>query len=549
MENKLNDLIKRKYPRSSGVLLPITALHGKYGIGTLGECAREFIDFLSGAGFHIWQILPVEHTSVCFSPYKSVSAFAGEPMLIDPDMLRAMGLVTADELAARAEGMSFASVEYEIVREKQAELLRIAFSRLDGGPGEGLSQACAEPGAQREGLCSQREELNRLLALYNPIWLEGYALYMAIKGRYGGDPWYEWPDEGARAHDGETLRLLEKELADEIRFYKFEQWLFDMQWREMKEYAAKRGISIFGDLPIYVSEDSAEVWSRRELFYADTEGKFLRTGGAPPDYFTPDGQSWGNPVYNWEILEKEGYKWWIDRIREAIRRYDIIRLDHFRGFESFWSIPFGAETAREGEWVKGPGYPFFKAIVDELGELPVIAEDLGVIDEKVQALLADTGFRGMRVLQFGFFGDETHLPHNYSEDCVAYTGTHDNTTMLAWMFELNWEDREKALFYLGFMGDWTVGGPNCAINVAWIRALFMSSASVVFFPIQDLLGYGADTRMNTPGTAKGNWRFRIQDGVLGQIDSWFYKRMNIASDRDAPPVAKTSPDGEEFADS
>jgi len=502
---------KRKYPRSSGVLLPITALHGPFGIGVLGAEAMEFIDFLSAAGFHAWQILPVEHTSICFSPYKGISAFAGEPMLIDPRMLLEMRLVTKRELTQRGKGLDIDQIDYEIVREKQWIILRIAFSRLKGKP----------------------------YANFKPFWLNSYALYMALKHRYGDEPWHDWPDEGARSHDSDALRAARVELAEEIDFHKFVQWLFDIQWRKLKEYASKNGVSIFGDLPIYVSEDSVEVWSRRKFFNADAQGNFLAVGGAPPDYFTPDGQLWGNPIYNWKLMAKGNYKWWIDRIREAVYRYDIIRLDHFRGFESYWSIPAGAETAREGKWVKGPGLPLFKAIEETLGKLPVIAEDLGEIDEDVEKLLSESGFRGMRVLQFGFLGDNLHLPHNYTEDCIAYTGTHDNTTLLAWMFELTPEDRKNALFYTGFDGDWTVGGPNCAINKAWIRAVFMSAASITIVPIQDLLGYGMDTRTNTPGTPEGNWRFRIRDKVLKQIDAEFYADLNKASGRDNGLTALT----------
>ena len=496
----------RKYPRSSGVLLPITALHGPFGIGVLGAEAMEFIDFLSGAGFHIWQILPVEHTSMCFSPYKGISAFAGEPMLIDPRMLREMRLITKRELSDRTKGVDANQVDYEIVHEKQWIVLRLAFSRLTGKP----------------------------YSDFQPFWLDSYALYMALKRRYGDEPWYDWPDDGLRSHGAKALRAAKEELAEEIEFHKFVQWLFLLQWTKLKEYAAKRGISIFGDMPIYVSEDSVEVWSRRRLFNADAKGNFLAVGGAPPDYFTPDGQLWGNPIYNWKLMQKENYKWWVDRIREAVNRYDIIRFDHFRGFESYWRIPARAETAREGKWVKGPGLPLFRTVESELGELPVIAEDLGEIDEDVVGLLRETGFRGMRVLQFGFLGDEYHLPHNYTEDYIAYTGTHDNTTLLAWMYEASDEDREQALFYIGFDGDWTVGGPNCAINKAWIRSLFFSAASAAIIPIQDMLGYGMDTRTNTPGTPEGNWRFRIREGALGQIDSEFYALLNKVSERDNP---------------
>ena len=504
---------KRKYPRSSGVLLPVTALHGPFGIGVLGAEAMEFIDFLSEAGFHIWQILPVEHTSVCFSPYKGISAFAGEPMLIDPRMLLDMRLITRRELSSRAEELDVDKIDYEIIRERQWILLRLAFSRLVDKP----------------------------YSKFNPFWLDSYALYMALMRKHGDDPWYEWPDKSERSRDAKSLLAAREELAEEIEFNKFVQWLFHIQWKKIKDYAAERGVSIFGDLPIYVSEDSVEVWNNRKLFDADADGNFRATGGAPPDYFSPDGQHWGNPIYNWPLMEKDNFKWWVARIKAAVDRYDIIRLDHFRGFEGYWSIPAGSETARDGKWKKGPGLPLFTTIKDKLGKLPVIAEDLGEIDDDVEALLKETGFRGMRVLQFGFFGEDLHLPHSYSEDCIAYTGTHDNTTLLAWIFEMSQEERERVLIYTGYDGDWTSGGPNCGIVKALVRSVFMSAASIAIVPIQDMLGYGMDTRTNTPGTPEGNWRFRIRDGVLGLIDSKFYADLNKACYRDNPAVDVAKP--------
>ena len=501
----MNKLLRHDFPRSSGVLLPVPMLYGPYGIGVIGEEATEFIDFLRTAGFHAWQILPVEHTGVCTSPYKCVSAFAGEPMLIDPGMLLEMGLITKDELSVRSEGMSISQVDYELVREKQWTLLKAAYSRLDG---------------------------SKPYSDFNPFWLDNYALYMAIKNHFEDIPWYMWPDEGLRSHEAGAIRQAEAELSNEIDFHKFVQWIFDKQWSSLKDYAAERGISIIGDMPIYVSEDSADVWSRRALFDADPEGNFLAIGGAPPDYFNPDGQLWGNPVYNWALMKKEGYEWWINRVRASTERYDIIRLDHFRGFESYWRVSADATSARDGKWTKGPGMSLFNALKNSLGDLPLIAEDLGVIDDKVTGLLKESGFRGMRVLQFGFLGDEIHLPHNYTKYSVAYTGTHDNTTLLAWMFELAPNDRERALFYLGFDGDWTAGGPNCAINKSWIRALFMSAASLVIVPIQDLLGYGSDARTNIPGIPEGNWRFRIRRDAMRDIDIGFYAALNKAFYRD-----------------
>ena len=267
------------------------------------------------------------------------------------------------------------------------------------------------------------------------------------------------------------------------------------------------------------------------MFAVDDNGDFLAVAGAPPDYFTPEGQRWGNPVYHWDYMEEEGYRWWIQRMRSALERFDYVRLDHFRGFESYWSIPATCASATEGQWVKGPGGKPFAAMVKELGALPVIAEDLGVIGPEVEALLDETGFPGMRVLQFGFLGDDRHLPHRYEASNVAYTGTHDNTTLLAWMYEMREEDRERALFYCGYEGEWGRGGPNCGISQAWIRLLYQSKAGAVIIPIQDLLGYGGDTRTNTPGKPEGNWRFRVSAEALRQIDLRFYRRLAEMTER------------------
>jgi len=485
--------------------MPITSLHGPFGIGVLGAEAYEFIDFLCDAGFHAWQILPVEHTGMCNSPYKCISAFAGEPTLIDPRLLLEMGLVNEDELSERRDGVSDLYVEYDIVRQKQWQLLKTAFSRV-------------QDGAYKE---------------FNPFWFEEYSLYMSIKQHFDYKPWYDWPDDGLRSHDKAAVKEFRERNLSEIEFHRFVQWIFDKQWTKLREYAAQRGVSLIGDMPIYVSENSAEVWSRRELFDADANGNFAAIGGVPPDYFTPDGQCWGNPIYNWKLLEKENYTWWVNRLTAILKRYDVVRLDHFRAFDSYWRIPGGSDTARNGKWIPGPGMSLFKALKKALGDLSltVIAEDLGIIDSDVEALLKETGLRGMRVLQFGFLGDPLHLPHNFPEESVAYTGTHDNTTLLAWIFSLDAEDRKKALFYSGFEGDWYIGGPNCEVVKSWMRTLFMTTSSLAIVPIQDLLGYGADTRINTPGTPTGNWRFRIREGVLRDIDAGYYRELHKIYER------------------
>jgi len=423
-------------------------------------------------------------------------------------MLLEEGFITEQELAERMYDMNDSSVEYEKVREKQWKLLRTAFSRVP----------------------------EKTYKDFEPFWLDDYALFISAKLHFDNEAWFNWPDTGLRSHDKKAIKEYREKLSEEIEFHKFVQWLFDLQWSKLREYAAEKGISIIGDMPIYVSDDSVEVWCRRELFDADENGKFAAIGGVPPDYFTPDGQCWGNPIYNWEKLKHEKYEWWINRLKGSLDRYDVVRLDHFRGFESYWRIPGTEKTARRGKWTKGPGMSLFNALEKALGNLSlsVIAEDLGIIDERVGQLLDDSGLRGMRVLQFGFLGDEFNMPHNYPEEVTAYTGTHDNTTLLSWFFGLLQEDREKALFYTGFEGDWTAGGPNCSIIKTWIRTLFMTSASLTIVPIQDMLGYGADTRTNIPGTPAGNWRFRIREGVLNEIDTGFYFELHKAFQREDP---------------
>jgi len=490
--------------RSAGVLMPVTMLHGAHGIGVLGIEAKEFVDFLVDRGFHVWQVLPVEQTGYCFSPYRSISAYAGEPMLIDPRVLVEMELVSPDELFNRIEGVSWSQVDYELVRRKQMALLRTAFYRLKDKPYED----------------------------FKPFWLDDYALYMAISQQFSNHPWFMWTDEKLRAREVSALKKFREEFSEEIEFFKFVQWLFDMQWKEIKQYANERKITILGDMPIYVSWDSVEVWSRRDLFNMDADGHYPTVSGVPPDYFSEDGQRWGDPIYNWKLMKKEGYKWWINRLRASIERYDLVRIDHFRGFASYWEIPAESETAKNGKWVKGPGLDFFNAMEKALGPLPVIAEDLGILSEDVYKLMRDTTFRGMRVLQFGFTEDDYHCPHRFTKFHVAYTGTHDNTTMLAWLFELEPEVRERVLMYFGFEGDWAEGGPNSPISKAWARVLFTSGASLAVIPIQDMLGYGEDMRINTPGTFGGsNWCVRIRGEALHQISIPFYKSLIEATYR------------------
>jgi 4-alpha-glucanotransferase len=433
-------------------------------------------------------------------------------------MLVDMDLISSDELFNRIEGVDWSKVDYELVRTKQRALLKTAFYRLDG---------------------------KRPYSEFEPFWLEDYALYMAISQKYNDHPWFMWPDRSLRARDAGALKIVKEELREDIEYYKFIQWLFDKQWKEMKKYAKERNVTIVGDMPIYVSWDSVEVWSRRDLFNMDADGKYPTVSGVPPDYFSEDGQRWGDPVYNWKLIKKENYKWWIDRVKHSIERYDMVRIDHFRGFANYWEIPYESKTAKKGKWVKGPGIEIFEEMEKALGPLPVIAEDLGIIDEEVFELMKKTGYPGMRVMQFGFEDSDYHCPHSFTDQHIAYTGTHDNTTMLAWLFDLEPEVRERVLLYFGFEGDWYEGGPNSPISKAWARTLFTSGAKLAVIPIQDLLGYGADTRTNTPGTlGSGNWSIRIRGEALHQINVGYYKALIKATYRDNPLIPSDEEDEE-----
>lgn len=493
-------------PRSTGVLMPVTMLPGPFGVGVLGQEARDFIDLLQSGGFSMWQMLPVEHMGSTFSPYQCLSAFAGDPLLIDPRFLFRQGWITESEMTSRCFGLDIHNVNYELAYDKQMILLRTAFTRLP-------------------------ERVRQEFEKFDAPWLDDYTLYMTIREQYDFLPWQAWPDKKLRDFDPKAIAAARKSHRSVNSFYRFVQWLFDKQWSALRDYAAHKGIKLVGDMPFYVSQDSAELWSRREMFKADA-GLNGKVAGVPPDYFSPDGQRWGNPLYDWDYMKKEGYSWWISRMRSALSRFDIVRIDHFRGFESYFEIPADNPDAKSGSWVKGPGAAPFEAMRKELGEFSVIAEDLGDVGPEVEKLLTETGFPGMKVLQFGFMGDGRHLPHEYSENAVAYTGTHDNTTLLAWMYEMNDEERSKALLYCGYEGDWGKGGPNCGICKAWIRLLYLSRARSVIVPVQDLLGYGSDTRTNTPGTAKGNWRFRVTSDALRAIDIGFYKELARISGRD-----------------
>lgn len=470
--------------RSGGVLLPIFSLPSPYGVGTLGAEARKFVDFLAQAGQRYWQILPICPTAYGDSPYSSVSTFAGNPYFIDLDLLCQEGYLKKREIRA-ANFTQDGQVHYEELFDKRFPLLRLAFARFARNAPVELERF--------------RDE--------NP-WLEDYALFAALKDDFGGKPWYEW-DEPIRRRDGRALKAAKKRLAQDIAFWMFVQYIFYRQWGELKDYANQRGVSIIGDLPIYVALDSADVWADPGQFQLDEDLRPTEVAGCPPDAFTADGQLWGNPLYDWAGMKKNGYRWWMARVAHQCRIYDVLRIDHFRGFEAYYAIPAGEDTARNGRWREGPGLDFFRALERAVGKPRIIAEDLGFLTDGVRRLLADTGFPGMKVLEFAFDSreDSDYLPHNYTRRCVVYTGTHDNSTVLGWAQSAAPEDVAFAAKYLAT-------GPREGLNWAMMRGAWSSVADLAIVQMQDLLGLGDEARINTPSTVGENWRWRMDKKAL-----------------------------------
>ena len=460
--------------RKSGVLMHVSSLWGDYSEGSLGAEAREWIDFLADCGFGVWQVLPFCLTDDCNSPYKSNGAFSVNPNFIDLPTLHRLGLVTDEELQDARQKTPYVC-EFDRLREERFALLRRAASRLkDWRPVEGF--------------------------LRNHPQTDAFCRFMALKEANGGKEWNEWtvtePDE------------------DTLKTWQFTQYEFCCEWAELKAYANSRGVKIIGDIPIYVAYDSADVWANQGLFQLDEKNIPTGVAGVPPDYFCEDGQLWGNPLYDWDAMKKDGYAWWQERIRFMLELFDGVRIDHFRGLESYFSVPAGETTARNGSWIPGPGMDLIRAIEPYCKNKLMIAEDLGVITKEVQALVEESGFPGMRVLQFGFLGDENspHLPHHYKNHCVAYTGTHDNNTLLGYVWELGEDQRRRMLEYFGFYdADW-----NRSYETI-LRSMFASHAGLLILPVQDLLLYGEDTRINRPGNSQGNWSYRIKREQLWEI--------------------------------
>jgi len=472
--------------RSSGILLPIFSLPSAYGIGTLGKAAYDFIDFLEKAKQSWWQILPVGPTSYGDSPYQSYSTFAGNPYFIDLDMLCEDGLLKKNELEGAFFGDDPNYIDYSALFNARFKLLQLAFSR----------------GSERDRAALEEFERSK-------PWLQGYALFMACKNHFGSKAFYEWDDKELSLHKPEAVKKYSELLSEDVLFYKYLQLLFFRQWDALSAYAHSKGIGIIGDLPIYVAPDSADVWAEPDCFLLDEQNRPTSVAGVPPDYFSRLGQLWGNPLYNWEKMKADGYGWWIRRVDGASKLYDVLRIDHFRGLESFWAIPSGEKTAVNGKWIKGPGIEFVKMLTSWFYGTEFIAEDLGILTPEVRKLLADSGLPGMKMLEFAFEPSElsSYLPHTYTENCVCYTGTHDNTTLSAWLSEADPLELDFAKTYLGLSA--CEGYENGVIRGG------MSSAAALFIAqLQDYLKLGSEARINTPGTLGGNWQWRLSPDML-----------------------------------
>ena len=466
--------------RAAGVLLPVSSLPSKYGIGTFGQAAREWVDFLSRAKQRYWQVLPLGPTGVGESPYASYSAFAGNPLFIDLGELVEQGLLKKDRCKRAFWGEDAALVDYDAVRAGREKLLRRAFENF----------------TDEKALGRFRRE--------NAFWVEDYALYMALKSRFDGAPWTQWPQE-LRLRQPQALKRWAQLCQQDVAYHVFTQYWFFRQWGALKAYANGKAVKIIGDAPIYVALDSADVWAHPELFQLDEDNLPTEVSGCPPDAFSADGQLWGNPLYRWDVMREDGYAWWMERVKANLSMYDVLRIDHFRGLESYYAIPYGEETAKNGRWRKGPGMDFVKAIAKAVEEPAIIAEDLGLLTPAVHRLLKSSGYPGMKVLQFAFSAGEesTYLPHNLPTHCVVYTGTHDNDTTRGWLSSAGEEDLRLALDYLGLED--AAGG-----TWAFIRAALSSVADLAIVPFQDYLDLGSEARINTPSTVGGrNWRWRM----------------------------------------
>ena len=500
------------FKRSAGILMPIFSLPSKYGIGTLGAEAYNFADFLAKAQQSYWQILPIGHTSYGDSPYQCFSSFAGNPYFIDLDMLVEDGILDPKDLK-KIKVRNAEKIDYGYLYETRYPLLYKAYQK---------------------GVIKFEDEFESF-ASKNRDWLDDYALFMALKKYFKNASWLEWPDEHIRKRYGEAMQYYREELEDDIRFYEFVQYLFYKQFFALKKYVNKLGIKIIGDLPIYIAMDSCEVWADPEQFKLNQELMLpTEVAGVPPDYFAKDGQLWGNPLYNWEYMKTTGYKWWIDRIDGVRKFFDVIRLDHFRGFEEYWSVPYGEKTAKNGHWKKGPSIGFVSVLRDWFHDVDYIAEDLGIIDDKVRNLLKESGFPGMRILEFGFDpdGTSTNNLQYHVENSVCYIGTHDNIPIIGFYKTCSKKDLEYGKLIYGLNDDE-------GYNFSMIRAGMSSKSALFITQMQDYLGLGAEATINTPGTL-GNWSWRMKKGANSARLCEKIRRYTHAFNRDREKTAEKS---------
>lgn len=496
--------------RSSAVLLHVTSLPGPFGVGTLGEEAYRFVDQLVEAGVRYWQVLPLNPTGPSNSPYASNSCFANNEFLIDPRFLAKEGYLTKEEVWEFEHHGLTNLADFGFAYENSKKYLSLAYTRMTD------------------------EQRKDLLGFVNKegSWLNDYALFCVIQRQRNYEPWQKWPTPLSKHQEKALVEFAVKDdNIQEIEYYQFAQWQFRKQWNALKRYANQKNVFIIGDMPIFPALDSCDVWSEPEQFQLDEDGNPTAVAGVPPDYFSEDGQLWGNPLYDWEYMEKDSFDWWTRRVRYSMDLFDIVRIDHFRGFDSYWAVPAGSETARRGVWRSGPGITLFRTLHEEIDNLHIIAEDLGDINESVVKLLEDSGYPGMKVLQFAFDDQEEaeELPYTYTENKVIYTGTHDNSTVYGWLEKAKEDVRTFALNYVRMpqMVDWRIGGPYSPSVRAFIETIWSSPCVLAVAPIQDLLGYGDNTRMNTPGVDSNmNWVFRISQEELNRLDTKWLYRLN-----------------------
>ncbi len=485
--------------RKNGILMHVSSLPSEYGIGSLGACAYKFVDFLYEAGQSLWQVLPLSPTSFGDSPYQSFSVFAANPYFIDLELLARGGYLSDKELEECKYTEDVERVDYAYIYENRRAVLRLVASRFDTSESEYLAYVKK-----------------------NSSWLSDYALFMALKDAHSGSAWYEWEDKYKKRNRA-ALKAFSLENSKAIEQYKIEQYLFFSQWTQLKSYANQRGISIIGDMPIYTAYDSADVWSQPHLFELDTELRPINVAGCPPDAFSEDGQLWGNPLYRCDVMKEDGYKWFCRRMSANKKMYDIVRIDHFRGFAEYFSIPSKDKTARRGKWIKGPGIDLFNAIKKKCGKCDIIAEDLGFLTPSVKELLRDCGFPGIKVLQFAFSTTEEsdYLPHNFGKNCVVYTGTHDNDTIMGWVKDTASESElEYAKSYMRL-------SENEGYNWGMMKCAMASSADICILQMQDLLGLDNCARMNTPSTLGDNWSWRVKEECINLWLAGILKKLTV----------------------